>query len=338
MGRHHYADRTYTSFDPEALRDVVHQSDIEHRLLGAGDLEIRVRNRTGPRFSVGAGDYGCAVYAQGVLHPGALTISLAPMRRGEVFLNGRPLPPHALQVYAEGASIDYVTTHAACWHTVTVTREHLQAHAVGRLGRELAVPAAGCAQFEPDPALTRQVLEQIETGYRLASEPGADPETQLYCDLALLDALTEALAHAPSTPEPRGARTRRRIMEVVESVARQGAQSAEIDAAALSRLCAASERLVEHAMRQGVGMPPKRWLTMARFNRVYAELADPGNTRSVTDTALHWGFNHLGRFASNYRAVFGESPSDTVARVRGEPRPRLTARVASGVRVPATAA
>jgi len=335
MGRQeHYVDRTYTCFDPEALRDVVQQSCIEHRLLGAGDLEIRVRNRTGPRFCVDGGDYGCAVYAQGALHPGALTINLAPMRRGEVFLNGRPLPPHALQVYAEGASLDYVTTHAASWRTVTVTREQLQAHAVGRLGRELAIPAAGCAQFEPDPALTRQVLEQIETGYTLAECDG-DTETRMFCDLALLDALTEALAHAPSTPEPRGARTRRRIMEVVESVARQGAQSAEVDAAALSRLCAASERLVEHAMRQGVGMPPKRWLTMARFNRVYVELADPGNTRSVTDTALHWGFNHLGRFASNYRAVFGESPSDTVARVRGEPRPRLTARVAAAAQATA---
>jgi AraC family ethanolamine operon transcriptional activator len=93
----------------------------------------------------------------------------------------------------------------------------------------------------------------------------------------------------------------------------------------LSRLCAASERLVEQAMRQGAGMPPKRWLTMARLNRVYEALAHPDNTCSVTDIALHWGFNHLGRFASNYRAVFAESPSDTVARVRGAHRPRVTA-------------
>jgi AraC family ethanolamine operon transcriptional activator len=327
MGRL-FTDRTYTSFDPEALRDVVHQSRIEHRLLGAGELELRVRNRIGPRFCVDAGDYACAVYARGVCHPQALTIGFAPLRRGLVFLNGRPLPPHALQVYAEGASLDYVSTHAASWRTLTVARVDLQAHAVRRLGRELALPAAGCVQFEPDPALTRQVHEQMEAGYLLAAEPDVDAETMQGCDQALLDAVTEALANAPSAPEPRGARTRRRIMEVVESVADLGAQSAEIDATALSRLCAASERLVEHAMRQGVGMPPQRWLTMARLNRVYVELADPGNTRSVTDTALHWGFNHLGRFASNYRAVFGESPSDTVSRVRGETRNRLTARVA----------
>ncbi len=320
-----YSDRTFRRFDPEALRGVVHQSDIEHRLLGAGELEMRVRNRVGPQFAVDAGDYGCAVYARGVLPAQAVTIGLAPIRSGEVFTNGRALPAEALQVFAEAASVDYVTTHGASWRAVTVTRDHLQAHAIRRLGRELVLPASDSEQFEPDPVMTWQLVEQIEAGFRLAADPGTDPGTMLLCDIGLLDALTEALAHGPGTPEPRGARTRRRILGAVESVVRLGAQSAEVDAATLSRLCAASERLVEQAMRYGAGMPPKRWLTMARLNRVYEELSNPGSTRSVTDTALHWGFNHLGRFASNYRTVFGESPSDTVARVRGPQRARVTA-------------
>lgn len=314
-----YQDRAFRSFDPEALLGIVHESHIEHRLLGVGDVEIRVRNRIGPLLAVDAADYGCAIYARGAAHPRALTIALAPIRRGAVFTGGRLLPTDALQVYAEGAAIDYVTTDGAAWRTVTVRRDVLQEHAMRRVGRELALPASGCAQFEAGGLLTGQVAAQIELGHDVAATQGPDAAAVQACDQALLDALTEALADARTPPEPRGARTRRRIMETVESVARLGAQSAEIDAAALSRLCAASERLVEQAMRQGVGMPPKRWLTMARFNRVYAELVNPRNTRSVTDTALHWGFNHLGRFASNYRAVFGESPSDTVARVRGEP-------------------
>ena len=332
MGRHHFKDRAYACFEPEALRDAVHGATLEHRLLGAGEPVIRVRNRIGPRFSVDAADYACAVYAQGLSHPDALTSVLAPDRAGHVFAHGRPLPVHALQVCAEGAAADVASSHAVGWRAITVAREHLQEHAVRRLGRCLALPSAGCMQFEPAPALTRLLVDQIEAGFALAEDPATDPETMLYGDLALLDALTEALAEAPSAPEPRGARSRRRIMEIVESVARRGAQSAEVDAAELSRLCAASERLVEQAMREGVGLPPKRWLTLARFNRVYVELADPDNTRSVTDTALHWGFNHLGRFASNYRAVFGESPSDTVARVRADPRLRVSAR---GVALPA---
>ncbi len=36
-----------------------------------------------------------------------------------------------------------------------------------------------------------------------------------------------------------------------------------------------------------------------------------GEARSVTDVALECGFSHLGRFSTRYRALFGESPSET---------------------------
>lgn len=42
----------------------------------------------------------------------------------------------------------------------------------------------------------------------------------------------------------------------------------------------------------------------------------PGPDISVTETALRWGFGHLGEFAGEYRARFGERPSDTLRRAR----------------------
>jgi transcriptional regulator GlxA family with amidase domain len=42
-------------------------------------------------------------------------------------------------------------------------------------------------------------------------------------------------------------------------------------------------------------------------------VADCGET-SVTDVATRYCFEHLGRFAVEYRALFGESPSDTLRR------------------------
>jgi AraC-like DNA-binding protein len=42
------------------------------------------------------------------------------------------------------------------------------------------------------------------------------------------------------------------------------------------------------------------------------ELASPGATTTVTDVALKWGFNHLGRFSGFYVRQFGEAPSETL--------------------------
>jgi hypothetical protein len=47
------------------------------------------------------------------------------------------------------------------------------------------------------------------------------------------------------------------------------------------------------------------------------ELADQKlGGRSVAETARRWRFNHMGQFGRDYRLLFGESPSITLARSR----------------------
>ncbi len=58
---------------------------------------------------------------------------------------------------------------------------------------------------------------------------------------------------------------------------------------------------------------PMAHLRHVRLQRVNAELLAAGSGEAtVTETALRWGFTHLGRFASDYRRLFGESPSATL--------------------------
>ena len=82
-------------------------------------------------------------------------------------------------------------------------------------------------------------------------------------------------------------------------------------------LCAAlgvSERALQYAFRAYVDMSPLAYLRLCRLNRVRAVLraAEPHSTR-VTDIAMRFGFLHLGRFAQEYRRLFAESPSATLA-------------------------
>ena len=84
----------------------------------------------------------------------------------------------------------------------------------------------------------------------------------------------------------------------------------------LAELCAFAgigERTLEYAFREQLGVPPGRFLRLRRLNAARRELrsAEPGTTR-VTDVALRWGFWQLGRFATEYRTLFGERPSETL--------------------------
>jgi len=49
---------------------------------------------------------------------------------------------------------------------------------------------------------------------------------------------------------------------------------------------------------------------------VRSGLQNLDNATSVTNEAARWGFLHFGRFAQEYRALFGELPSETLRRSR----------------------
>jgi len=83
-------------------------------------------------------------------------------------------------------------------------------------------------------------------------------------------------------------------------------------------LCAAagvSERTLQYAFQDYVGMSPVAYLRLCRLNDARAALlrGDP-QTISVTNVAMQFNFEHLGRFAGDYKRLFGEAPSATLAR------------------------
>ncbi|MCK0164137.1 helix-turn-helix domain-containing protein [Marinobacter sp. S6332] len=76
----------------------------------------------------------------------------------------------------------------------------------------------------------------------------------------------------------------------------------------------ASERSLQYAFRNFLQLTPVAYLRTLRLNRVRADLlaATPSHT-TVTLIAMRWGFVHLGDFSRDYRCLFGEPPSETLA-------------------------
>jgi AraC family ethanolamine operon transcriptional activator len=86
----------------------------------------------------------------------------------------------------------------------------------------------------------------------------------------------------------------------------------------LCRALRLRRRTLQRAFTETLGMGPARYLKLRRLAAVRAVLrsSDPRLT-NVTHTAGRYGFWELGRFAREYRRVFGERPSDTLANGTG---------------------
>ena len=83
----------------------------------------------------------------------------------------------------------------------------------------------------------------------------------------------------------------------------------------LARQLGVSVRTIHDAVLDCSGMSLHRYLRQRRLWLVRQQLR--GGTQSVKAAALAYGFWHFGDFAQSYRSLFGETPSETLARARG---------------------
>lgn len=74
-----------------------------------------------------------------------------------------------------------------------------------------------------------------------------------------------------------------------------------------------SERRLRVAFNAVYNMAPKRFFHLWGLNEAHRRLTETDKGRdTVTDVAMDLGFAHLGRFAAQYRYLYGEAPSSTL--------------------------
>jgi AraC-like DNA-binding protein/tetratricopeptide (TPR) repeat protein len=115
----------------------------------------------------------------------------------------------------------------------------------------------------------------------------------------------------------------KRALDLLETDPARGWTVDEIASA-----CGVGRRTLQRHFRRFIGRMPMDFLRDLRLARARQELLRAPGGASVTDIAACSGFTHAGRFATQYRARYGESPSATLSRNQriavGRPQ-RLTA-------------
>lgn len=85
----------------------------------------------------------------------------------------------------------------------------------------------------------------------------------------------------------------------------------------LCREVGASERTLRACCQEHLGMGPKHYLLLRRMHMARRALRESALAdTTVTEIATRYGFWQFGRFAVEYKALFGESPSATLGRLQ----------------------
>lgn len=167
----------------------------------------------------------------------------------------------------------------------------------------------------PSAALARLQRLRAAVGALARDAPDilADPEAARGAEQALIEAMVACLAGAKT---PVDSVTRQHHAIIICRFQRLLGEAPD-QAHYIPELCAAlrvSERTLRACRHEHLGMGPNRFLVLRRMHLTHRALrcGAPGKT-NVTEVATRFGFWQLGRFAVEYKKLFGESPSTPLA-------------------------
>lgn len=315
--------RRFRTTDPELAHAMISRTYARHapRLSGdRGRFRFEVAALDTDRFSIETFSHSMSCEARVESHNELVALEVGAGRL-ELATGGRSL----ILERGEVALLDLRGDHLVRWDGLASTflrlapamLERFAAETAGirpdRVGFTLSRPLSAARQRHWQ-AVLRHVrqdvlgVEEIAGSALLRSEALQLLMTALVTTFpnGALDALTDPAAPGPGRTEPA---TLRRAVSYVDTHAREPIGVTDIAAAAR-----VSVRGLQQAFRRYRDTTPLEYLRLTRMHGAHRELADADPTRGDTVAAIagRWGFAHHGRFAAQYRHVFGCDPSHTL--------------------------
>ena len=208
------------------------------------------------------------------------------------------------------------TSGPSCSAAMSLPMGELASFGAAIAGRELT-SATASARVTPPPATMAKLRHlHAAAGHLAECAPGviAHPEASRGLEQALIEAMVGCLdageVHEDSAARRQHALILRRFKRAVQEHPDQALYIPE-----LCRSIGASERTLRVCCQEQLGMSPKRFLLLRRMSLARQALRESKPTETtVTEIATRYGFWQFGRFAGEYKSLFGELPSAMLAR------------------------
>lgn len=307
---------------------------LEYRCSSMEEFSLAARTALGweldfRQLAPGAESSGCAAVATGhaalnlvdfdsrvhqqALPPAgfrAFGVLAGPQRPGKI--GTRVLDSESLLYVDPYFGLDAVVESGFRGFTMAYREERLQQVAQAlELPDPVQAGAGEGTERVPDPrymAAIRSALHHVIRASRGGGTPDAIAEI-LDCDLPRL--ILQAWYGTPAAGDKSAANRARVVAVAMEYLCQFGRDALTVEQLAVQ--CSCSISTLERAFAEHFGVSPKRYLLIYRMSGARRVLLDSRGERTISDVANDWGFWHLGKFAADYKKLFGELPSRTVA-------------------------
>ncbi len=302
--------------DPAEFETALRPWELWVKPREAGDFENRLLMLMAPEFMIYREWYNLALHIQGLTPPDMLGIGIPMGNIGQagfywnIAHHGRTLPA-SLPGPVDGKLLSGHSQIIIFIHLDLIERELSPClfEKIKRAAQSHLVEAHP-RNLQRFAAWANSLLHKIKSTPDLASTPAmcASIKSELLDHLVMLaDGLPPVTAIASQSTRMRGLR------KAVEYL--RDTPNAQVPMSDLCKVSGISERSLQYAFRDAFGMTPNEAMLHRRLHFVrQALLSSDMQSASVTKLATKFGFSELGRFARRYKTLFGELPSQTLAR------------------------
>jgi AraC-like DNA-binding protein len=308
----------HTFTDPDDYAAAIRATNAEINVTGRGRftgkiIRIDLHRLWMQRFSDNLPRVGHSAQI-----PGRAIVTFRTEPGPRLLAGGLEMQPTSLVRHSEGQSYHRHSSGLASHGSMSLPVEELAALGEAMAEVDLTPPPDAMLITPPPAAITRLQRLHAAAGHLAENAPEviANPEAARGLEQLLVQALVECLSVGEASEDRpalrRHAMILRRFRRAVEDNPGQPLYIPEF-----CKAIGASDRTLRLCCQEQLGMSPKQYLLLRRMHLARRALRDsaPGET-TVTDIATRHGFWQFGRFAGEYRSLFGEAPSATLHRPR----------------------
>jgi AraC family ethanolamine operon transcriptional activator len=299
-----------TTSDLEAHRESVQPNQVRYDQLSPGKFASRLESINIDGLLLYRVRWNQRVHVTGANPEGYILIGFSA---GATVWRGETMDSTHLALNDASNELDFTTGKLADHYSLLVPIDQLARH-FGEATSEMMRNTRKLLACEPTSAVAfAHCLHQVLRTYLPHHELLDDKRKSAALQHELLDASAEIYSGKHDRPANICWSTRRKALTKAMAYARDLQEPLRLPA--LAKATGMSLRSLEHAFKETLGITPVKFLRWTRLNHARRALlaAEPGAT-TVSNIATDWGFSDLSHMAVEYRHLFGESPSITLAR------------------------